>query len=533
MVRTVAESLRKIAGPLEGLRFLLTRAENEPRWLSLRGEDFWARHASLLGQCFHEAERLDRELEGRLLAVVLEELREDLRTETSRSRYFYHDNHAYFWSAQSHRFAEMAQQVIRENRRSEGVIRHAAAYLYDGLDRADLAIGALLDANDRYELSLKGRLQLSRYLQWQNRYAESVPILVKMIEDDQNNIEYRSMLMRGYFHTGKSRRLKKTLKAADDHFHRDGRWQERTIATLGSVCLETELFERAIDYYQEAIALHVKTAAKRGVGDGVLSPYYRDLAGAFSGLGRTAEAVDAAAGAIVAWGPSQHERARALQRLENVLRNARDLDDYVAKLDADAERTGLENPLVRKAVGKAYLALSRPRDAAKQLRWAVNARPNDLEARRLLVTAYDRARMPERAVEELLAAAEVAPREIGIYRELGDRWQNARRERDSERAYTSIVEAMPNESESHQLLAGVREQQRRLRDASHHWRKVTKIRSKEPTGYLELARVLITLGDWDEARTTVDTLRTREWPERFGNLTERIRELERTVTGAN
>jgi tetratricopeptide (TPR) repeat protein len=473
---------------------------------------------------------LDRELESRLLAVVLEELRQDLRTATSRSRHLYHDNYSYFWSAQSHRFAEVARQVIEENRHSEGVIRYVAAYLHDGLDRADLAIAALLDANERPGLSLEGRLQLSRYLQLQKRYAESVPILVEMIEDDPNQLEYRSMLMRGYFHTGMSRRLKKTLEAADDHFHRDGRWQEGIIAALGSVCLETELFERSVEYCREAIALHVKTAANRGVGDGVLAPYYRDLAGAFSGLGRTAEAVDAAAGAIIAWGPSQHERGRALRRLESVLRHARDLDDYLEKLDADVERTGLENPLVRKAAGKVYLALSRPRDAATQLRWAVSARPDDLEARRLLVTAYDRARMPEEAVEELLAAAEIAPREIGIYQELGDRWQRARREGDSERAYTSIVEAMPNESESHQLLAGVREQQRRLRDASHHWREVTKIRSKEPTGYLELARVLITLGDWDEARTTVDTLRAREWPERFGDLTDRIRELERTVT---
>ena len=62
------------------------------------------------------------------------------------------------------------------------------------------------------------------------------------------------------------------------------RWNEGPIAELAAGCLATELFERSVTLFDEAIALHVKSAPNRGVGDGVLSRYYRDQAGALSGL---------------------------------------------------------------------------------------------------------------------------------------------------------------------------------------------------------------------------------------------------------
>ena len=78
------------------------------------------------------------------------------------------------------------------------------------------------------------------------------------------------------------------------------------------------------------------------------------LAQAHSGLKQTVEAVDAAGAAIVAWGPRHHRRAEAVAALKNVLTQSPDLDAFVTKLDAQVTETGLENPIVRKAVGTVY-----------------------------------------------------------------------------------------------------------------------------------------------------------------------------------
>jgi tetratricopeptide (TPR) repeat protein len=366
-------------------------------------------------------------------------------------------------------------------------------------------------------------------MQWQKRYAETIAILRPMIDERPNELEYRSLLMRAYFHTGDSARLARTLHDAVDHFKGIEQWTEHVVAQLASVCLETRLFDDCIRFYNEAITLHTRSRIDRGVGDGVLAEYYRQLAGALSGQGRTAEAVDAAAGAIVAWGRRDDQRARALQELENVLRQATDLDAYVAQLDEDVEQSGLENPVVRKALGNAYLKLYRPADAVVQLRRAIETRPEDVETHRALVHAYDRAREPALAAEALLNAARTAAHDPELYGDLGRRWQKAEDRGAAERAFTNIVEMQPNESESHALLAGIREEQRRWDDAAYHWRQVIRIRTQEPTGYVHLVRVLIESGQIDNARAVLDDLRGREWPPRFDAVEKEIRQLEKRL----
>src|SRR5207237_7604022 len=128
-------------------------------------------------------------------------------------------------------------------------------------------------------------------------------------------------------------KLLAALKDADAYFHDKGRWSEAPLATLASACVGVELFDQAIAYYKELIPLHERNAPNRGVGDGVLSEYYAAMATAYSRLGKTIDAVDAASGAIVAWGNRHRDRNRYLDRLREVLTAAGDLDNYVAHLD--------------------------------------------------------------------------------------------------------------------------------------------------------------------------------------------------------
>jgi hypothetical protein len=85
--------------------------------------------------------------------------------------------------------------------------------------------------------------------------------------------------------------------------------------------------------------------------------------------------------------------------------------------------------------------------------------------------------------------------------------------------------------EPHQALAELRQRQDRWEESLPHWRHVIRVRSKEPTGYEGLARASIRLERWDAARSAVDALLSRDWPQRFGDVAATGRELARAIPG--
>jgi tetratricopeptide (TPR) repeat protein len=270
----------------------------------------------------------------------------------------------------------------------------------------------------------------------------------------------------------------------------------------------------------------VKTAPNRGNGDGVLSQYYQNVSGAYSNLGLTAEAVDAAAGGIISWGNNRQNRQSALGQLKNVLSSARDLDDYVAKLDLEVKKTGLENPIVRKAIGEVYYDNGKPERAEVQLRIAIENQPNDIETHRLLVAVYDKRERPDQALAQLLELAKLSGHDSKVYEEIGKRWAGLGKSGEAERAFTNIIEMLPNESEGHEALAKIRESQNRWEEAAAEWRQVIRARTKEPTGYIGLANTLFQMKRWAEAKKVTAEILKTDWPERFGDIKSQVREME-------
>jgi tetratricopeptide (TPR) repeat protein len=290
------------------------------------------------------------------------------------------------------------------------------------------------------------------------------------------------------------------------------------MAALAKGCLDSELFEQSVAYYDETISLHQRTQPNRGIGNGTLSEYYRHLSAAHSGLGQTAEAVEAAFGAVVSWGPSHQNRAHALEQLEQVVRRAKDLDRYVAKLDEKSRKEKLENPIIRKAIGKVYSGRKQYARASEQLKIALEVQPNDAETHRALIECLDRQGQKEQAIEQTLAALELLRRDIELYKHLGRRYEELKQAGQAERAYTSLVEMLLNESEGHAALAEVRQRQDRWADAIAQWQQVAEIRALEPTGLLKLAEAQLTAKRWDDAEATLDKLQSQPWPSRFGNV---------------
>ncbi|MFW6124499.1 MAG: VIT domain-containing protein [Pirellulales bacterium] len=528
IVGTVSETLREVAEVRTALGFLIERIEQEPAWFRLNNQDGWRQFGHSLARWRTQVKELG-ELEPRLLRIGLAELRRELETQQSHSRYLYHRRHGYFWDEKAEDFAATAEAVLAEHRDSAAAVAYTAEYLYHGLDLCERAIEVMLAAYRRDVLDESGKARLVEYLQWRKRHAESIAILLPLVETRPENLRYRVDLMRAYFHTEQPEKLRATLQAAHQHFHAEGRWNEQAMVQLARGSLETQLYERAVEYFEEAIAHHQRSRPDRGIGQGTLSQYYQDLAQAHSGLGRTAEAVEAACGAVVGWGPRHDQRARALSQLVQVLRAAPDLDAFASDLDRQSAETGRENPLVRKTLGRVYLDKQQYAKAVAQLEIAVEVQPNDRETHEALIACHDAREDAQGAIGQMLGLLELNPRDIELYRQLGERYAQREKPVQAERAFTSIVEALPEEAESHTMLAQARQDQNRWAEAVPHWRRVAELRSLEPRGLLGLAAALVRLQRWDDAADALRKLDAQPWPSRFDDVGRKTRSLWQQV----
>jgi Flp pilus assembly protein TadD len=526
VVRDLAETVRQVIDARAAIAFLLDRIEDEPGWLRYTQQDAWSWHASTLALWRFEAKSLG-DLEPRLLKFCVTELRRELRSRESRNRILYDRRHTYYWSEKEADFARAAVAILDERKQSGASVEYIAEYLFFGVPREKQAIEALFAAHEQKILGESGQSQLADYLHRQGRHAESIPLLRALVELRPEYLDYRTRLMHAYFRTGKQAELLALLKQTDAFFHEKDRWNEGAMAGLGASCLENHLYAQSVAYYDEVIPLHQRTHPRRGIGNGVLAGYYAAAARAFSGLGKTKEAVDRASGAVVSWGPRQQQRQDALNALVDVLAAARDLDAYVAELDKEK----LQSAVIRKAIGQAFVRKEKHLQAVAQFQLAAALQPNDAEIYTALIACYDKLGDKEGAVRQLLEAVELSRRDVKLFEQLGRRLADLQQPVEAERAYTSIVEMLPNESESHALLAEVRERQDRWQDAIGHWERVAKIRVLEPTGLLKLAAAQIHEKAWDQAAATVRTLRSQSWPQRFGDVHQQAHELARKLEG--
>ncbi len=524
IVHEAADALRTVIGPRDGIAFLLDRVEDEPGWLRYTNRDAWNQYSGSLGDWRLEVKQLG-DLEPRLLKFVLVELRRDLRSREPSYRNMFDRRRNYYWQEKAADFAKAAEEILAERKQSGASVEYIAEYLFWGLPQEKRAIEILFAAHEQKLLAVSGQWQLVDYLHRESRFAESIPLLLPLVETRPDNIAYSTKLMHAYYRTGKQAELLALLKKTDAYFHGKDRWNENPLAALAESCLENHLYSQSVAYFEELIPLHQRSAPRRGIGNGTLSNYYAHAAQAYSGLGKTKEAVDMASGAVVSWGPNHDQRKYALEALVNVLADAPNLAAYIVGLDKEK----LQSAVVRKAIGQAYIKKNEHARAIPQLQIAAELQPNDAEIYTALVACYDKIGDKEGAVRQLLQAVELSRRDIKLYEQLGQRFAVANQPVEAERAYTSIVEMLPNESESHAALAEVREKENRWSEAISHWERVAQIRSLEPTGLLKLAAAQIHERAWDSAANSLHKLRTQNWPQRFTDVQQQTRALEKKL----
>jgi tetratricopeptide (TPR) repeat protein len=525
---TVAAPVRvfsDLAGPKVALRYVVERMENYPQRLEFAWENRWQ---TLGYELAHRREATGTsDLDPRVLALAIAELKREMRTGEGRSQYLYHHSYGHFWKDKTDEFARAAESVLLERKSSGRRAFVVATYLWQGLQLHGRAIEILLVAHNQGLLGESEQLQLIRWLHDAQRFAESIPFLESMVKAHEDVIEYRTLLMSAYFRSERPQQLVELIEQTHEFFHTGGRWNEGNVAAFGRACQDCQHADRAVRYLTEAIALHQRENPHHGLNDGTLADYYTVLAHAHSDLGQTRAAVDAASAAIVCWGPTQSERQNSLQMLSSVLAAAMDLDDFVKTLDTDAEKHGTDSAILRKSIGVLFKDRSEHDKAISQLRLALQLEPTDPAIHRALIECYDATDNKQEATSQLLKLIELRRHDLALYQELVDRLSG--NEAEAERAATSLVEASPGEAENHAALAELRQKQDRWSEAIPHWVVVAELRKLEPNGLLKLAEAQIHEKDWTGARESIARLHKTEWGPQFPEVRNQTNELEKRI----
>jgi hypothetical protein len=112
----IDRTLHDILGASIGMEFLIERIEKEPDWLQAGSQSIWQSNAYSLEHWRKEL-RDPEYLSDRLLRIVTNELRRDLRTRKLISRAIYARNfNPCFWNEKTADFLAVANQVWNEQR---------------------------------------------------------------------------------------------------------------------------------------------------------------------------------------------------------------------------------------------------------------------------------------------------------------------------------------------------------------------------------------------------------------------------------
>ncbi len=524
---TPVGTIISVLGPVDALRYAIERVEQYPPRLEVQWDNAWNAFGYELARQREAASNSGTDiaaLEERLLKLAIDRLQRDLRGNEGNSQYLYYRHYGHFWSARAQDFAKAAEAVLAERPTSGRRVMLVANYLRNGLDLEPRAIEILLVAHRKAILDEAGQTQLINWLEGANRYAEMIPLLEPLIAVRPDMMNYRVQLMVAYQRTSRPQQMRELLAQTDQYFHTGGRWTEGNIAALAYGCFRCSEYDHAVKYYVEVIALHQRMHDGSRMNDGTLSSYYETLASAHSSLNHTREAVEAATAAIVCWDARHEQRAHRLQTLDNVISAAKDLDEYVIHLDAEAAKSGQDSPLVRKSIGKAYQARGEYAKAVTQYGLSLDLQPFDKDAHQALILCYDALQQPDNAAKQLLKLIDFDRHDLGLLTQLAERYKQ--NEAEAERAATSIIEAAPNEAENHTAIAELRQKQERWDEAIPHWQRVAELRKLEPTGLLKLAAAQIHQKQWPAAKETINRLQKGEWPSRFNNVQHETRQLQ-------
>jgi len=323
--------------------------------------------------------------------------------------------------------------------------------------------------------------------------------------------------------------FRKLLADTEADFTKAKFWTWSAQTDFAGACQRCGAWKEAARLYQTGIDGYLAAGIQIPQGDGSLSSWYAGLATAYAGLGDTPKAVDAAAGAVVAWGSNQAQRQAVLGTLTQVLESAKDLDGYIKIFEREVEESGLENPTVRRALGQVLMARKKDKAALHQFEKAIEMSPWDPTLWDGVVEIHRRKGRFGQAAAARLGACRARPVEFGCWGEAATLYGKAGDKQAAERARTNIVEAAPDEADAHEALARILQGEGRWIEAMGRWGQVTRLREGTPGGWYGMASAAVEAEVWDQAERAVDHILSRTWPPIFEGVVIDAKTLKRAI----
>ena len=517
LIYTAADTLDDIGSKHAALALFVKHCLNPPPWNLRVGVDLWNRFDWRIADLRHKLGDLG-DLRADLRALVLRELERDLVSVGRNYNPIWRSNDQRFWNELRGEFLAVAGKVLELHPKDPAIVAYTAGVLHDSLGDVRGGVRALQSLQERELLALDHRAILAGWLMDLREFDAALPHLRILVDQQPGMLQHHLYLITALGKTGKLDAARTALGTAIERFTEFRTLTDSAEASLAFAARDAGLSPEALEHIANAI--HTRERSRATSADNTLSEWYSVYAGMLGVAGHEDDAVEAAGASIVACGENQPLREQRFKELTNVLGRMRDLDGWLGRYDARAKESGVDAPILRKALASVMRDTGAMESAAKQLRLAIALDPRDLSTYRDLLAVLDGLARTNEALDVAFAALAAAPSDLDVIADLAARLERAKRIDDAQRAWSDLVERQPHEADGHRRLAEQRAKQDRDGEAIEQWQQVVRTRPDDPQGFLSLARAQLHAKDRDAANATFAILLARDW----GNDTVAIRQ---------
>ncbi|MFT5522428.1 MAG: hypothetical protein ACI9HK_000372, partial [Pirellulaceae bacterium] len=498
---------RKLASR-SALRYGIEAIERRPEFTRDSSEyHMWPTFHNQMSDFRLHGAPLPKDIEKRLLAIVVDYLRADLISLEGSNREPFHFNYSNFWREKADAFLAVAENVIKENGDNPWILFNVAEYLHHGLQKYERANEVATNVYKAGKLPSNLYIDYAEMLVHLQKYDAALEVVRKATPTgpDESTIDLYAVCFIGL---EKEKELSDLAKMVIEKTE-SGEYDDYAAQSLTSVLVEDEHFKLGLDVITaNAEVLRRKYAANQDYAEGLRSTLMVQSQ-CYAGLKNVGEAVNSLTEAMSYVLHDADEQEWIRDNIQSVLSDSSDLAEYTKYLDKQATKEGVERPIVRQALGQALLEESMFEEALVQLKIALKYSPNDSKLHDRIIETYEQLARPRELVEAQLNALDIHRRDLDWLGNVVDSMESNGRRALAELVRTQLVESLPNESEGHQQLAKMRMRQRRYEESMRHWRQVIEIRKLEPTGLIGLAEAQILAGEryLERARITIDKIR--------------------------
>lgn len=531
VVNRYGSLLERVFSPKRRLAFVLDRIEDYPPLLAWevdhRNRNFNQTIAYLRREIDKSPTEELGELEEPTVRFMVQEIQREMRWRQAGNRAGWSRNYdnteGLFWVAKKNRFRDAALEVLAETPDSLDAALYVTRYLHDDLSMTKDAIVVLERAWRSGMTDTDVAEQIVSYLRTDKREPEAIPYLLALIERVPSNMQYRRELILAYWNANRKDEANQSFDDAVAYMEKHDLRDESNVSLIGRTGIHIDRAQEGVPMIEEAIRMRESTVKSVASGDHQFSSYFEELAQGYLKLGEGRKAFDAAASSVVVWPAGMDERWYPIDRLQDVLRQMPDREQFLADWNAEVLETGKDSQLLRKELGRVLLEEGKPAEAAEQLELATELGGIDPEVDQLRTEAYAAVGNQEGLRRAWIDRLRNSPREYDLYLQFAKTMEAG--DPMIERAVTTTVELDPTEGGSHLALAGWRLEHGDLDAARRQYVRAQELRTFDPAGWLGEAEVLVRQERWNDLRQTIKKLRETTWTNPPPDLSQKIEAL--------